>query len=626
MRTASGFLAMALLTLVASPAAAQVSIGVGRTQAESMTMTNYETNTFQDVVNAGATGTTLGNVRGVFTGASGTYDITIRYMDEDDGQATLTLKIAGTTVDSFVLNADDLMWHTRTTPGVFIASGAEVRIEGAWNSGEHDRIDYIDINTQGPPPTGCVRTVNVSSSSALNTAVAGAQPGDCIVLANGNYSAFTITADGTSSLPITISAANRGSATINSGILRLNGANWVVLDGLKITSSGGTTTLDGESRQVIVSIAGSNNCRLTRLTFRPTGHAAKTAFVMLNGNSTNNRIDHSDFGPNTVDGVHYVWPAGNKTIPGVTPPSDRTDWANYHSPVNPNIARGTMIDHNYFHDMASGTAECMVLGGLGVTGDYQDTNTVVENNLFTNCDGDPEIISIKSSSNIVRYNTIRTSAGGIVSRAGNKNQIYGNFILQGGKDGSAGIRLHEKDHTVYNNYIENTQDYPFNIASGDAYTDPDFVHAQVFRAHVIHNTIALLNGRPLIVGWGSNALAPVDCVVANNILDGNATLLSLPLPGNTTFSNNIAHGTLGASRSASEFRLIDPLFTTSNGLQKLTASSPAIGFANPTFYPFVTDDMDGQPRTSPDTGADEFSTATITRRPLTTADVGPNAP
>jgi hypothetical protein len=26
------------------------------------------------------------------------------------------------------------------------------------------------------------------------------------------------------------------------------------------------------------------------------------------------------------------------------------------------------------------------------------------------------------------------------------------------------------------------------------------------------------------------------------------------------------------------------------------------------------------------TGADEFSTATVTRRPLTTADVGPNAP
>jgi poly(beta-D-mannuronate) lyase len=36
--------------------------------------------------------------------------------------------------------------------------------------------------------------------------------------------------------------------------------------------------------------------------------------------------------------------------------------------------------------------------------------------------------------------------------------------------------------------------------------------------------------------------------------------------------------------------------------------------------------MDGQARSDPDTGADEFSTATVTHRPLTTADVGPNAP
>jgi hypothetical protein len=49
--------------------------------------------------------------------------------------------------------------------------------------------------------------------------------------------------------------------------------------------------------------------------------------------------------------------------------------------------------------------------------------------------------------------------------------------------------------------------------------------------------------------------------------------------------------------------------------------------ANGSFYSFVTDDMDGQPRSgSRDIGADEFSGATILRRPLTTADVGPNVP
>jgi poly(beta-D-mannuronate) lyase len=96
----------------------------------------------------------------------------------------------------------------------------------------------------------------------------------------------------------------------------------------------------------------------------------------------------------------------------------------------------------------------MILGGLGTTGDYQDTKSIVENNLFVNCDGDAEIISIKSSSNEIRYNTVRTSNGVISSRAGNNNQIYGNFILANGKGG--GIKIQEQNIKVYNNYIEKT--------------------------------------------------------------------------------------------------------------------------------------------------------------------------
>jgi hypothetical protein len=69
------------------------------------------------------------------------------------------------------------------------------------------------------------------------------------------------------------------------------------------------------------------------------------------------------------------------------------------------------------------------------------------------------------------------------------------------------------------------------------------------------------------------------------------------------------------------------LLAPAPGLQKLSSSSPAINAANGSFYSFVTDDMDGQTRTgSRDIGADEFSGATILRRPLTTADVRPNAP
>ena len=475
-----------------------------------------------------------------------------------------------------------------------------------------------------PSPGDCARTINVSTSAQLSAAASDALPGDCIIVGNGSYSAFTVTADGTASSPILVKAANRLGATISSGILRLNGATHVTVEGFRITSTGGNTTLDGESRNVIVSINNSNNCRLTRCDFKPPSSGNGAGWVMLNGNSNNNRVDHNDFGPNTVDGVHYVWPLGNRIG---RPTLSRSTWANGGGPFNPNMARDTLVDHNYFHHMASGTAECIVLGGLGMTGDYEDLRTVVEYNLFTNCDGDPELVSIKSSSNIIRYNTVRTSSGGFVSRAGNKNQIYGNFSLQGGK--GHGIRIHEMDHVVYNNYIENTSDYPMNIASGHSYSDSSFSHAQVKRAKVAHNTIVNINTRPVIFGWGNSGtrtLPPTDSVFANNVLQGSAALTAFPNPGNMVFSNNIYDGNLGASRPQSEFWNTNPMLSRVGELLKLTSGSPAIGYANLSFYPFITDDQDGQPRSDPDAGADEFATGGILRRPLTTADVGPNAP
>ncbi len=477
----------------------------------------------------------------------------------------------------------------------------------------------------GGMPSGCGRTISVNSNSGLSSAVSNALPGDCIVLANGAYSGFTISRDGASNAPIVIRAANLGGATISSGIIRFNGTSFVTVEGLNITTAGSAQTVDGESFPVGVWFDSADNCRITRSTFRLSGHANGAQFIMLGGNSNRNRIDHCEFGPNTVDGAHYIFVRGQRTIAGVTPDplQDRGPWSDGDGPVNPNMARNTQIDHNYFHDMASGTAEAIVLGGLGITGDYQNLGTIVESNLFVRCDGDPECISIKSSGNTIRYNTILTSVGGIVSRSGNQNQIIGNFIRGGG----TGIRIHEKDHTVYNNYVENTSDYPFNIGNGNIYNQTGFTHAQVVRARVAHNTFVQINSRPVIIGWSSRPLLPQDCVFANNILSGSAPLLSATNDGNTLYSNNIANGNLGSSLPSSQFMLVDPLLATSGGILKLTSGSPAINAANGSFYSFVTDDMDGQARSgSRDIGADEFSSATILRRPLTTADVGPNAP
>src|SRR5439155_21420405 len=105
------------------------------------------------------------------------------------------------------------------------------------------------------------------------------------------------------------------------------------------------------------------------------------------------------------------------------------------------MARFTQIDHNYFHDMASGAGESIVLGGIGVTGDYQGTMATVEFNLFVNCNGDPEVVSTKSSTNTIRFNTIKTCSAVISLRSGNGSFVYGNFCLCAGIGG--GIKINE---------------------------------------------------------------------------------------------------------------------------------------------------------------------------------------
>jgi hypothetical protein len=127
------------------PSAAGGGGGAIRIQAENMTKTNYETNTFEGEECARATSNTLGNVRANYTGPSGTHDIVVRYHDENDGQVVFVLRVNGVTVGSWTANVDDHTWKTRTFTGVFIANGAEIRVEAAREEGEHARVDYVEI-------------------------------------------------------------------------------------------------------------------------------------------------------------------------------------------------------------------------------------------------------------------------------------------------------------------------------------------------------------------------------------------------------------------------------------------------------------------------------------------------
>jgi poly(beta-D-mannuronate) lyase len=201
-----------------------------------------------------------------------------------------------------------------------------------------------------------------------------------------------------------------------------------------------------------------------------------------------------------------------------------------------------------------------------------------------NCSGEAEIVSIKSSKNTVRYNTIRNSNGNLTLRAGKNNSIYGNFIFGTGNQG--GIRMFDDGHKIFNNYVETGQALIAN-RSGP-------IHAAVRNAVIVHNTFL---GSVNVLGSGN--------VFSDNITGGSVALGEAMAQGNLTAS------AAGLARMGE--------------VQAITATSAAVNAAKGT-YPFLMDDVNGQARAMPDVGADELASGPELYRPLTVKDVGPDSP
>jgi poly(beta-D-mannuronate) lyase len=311
------------------------------------------------------------------------------------------------------------------------------------------------------------------AAGALGGALSGAAPGDCLMLADGSYPGMPITAKGTAEAPIVIRAANRGKAAFTSAV-QFMGATYVVIDG--VNYSGGAN----------VSFSNANNNRVSRGVFKLGGGGP---WITLTGSSTGNRIDHNEMGNIPTGGeAHFITPTG--------------------------LSEKTRIDHNYFHDLPAGGngREAIRLGCCGAMYDAHETGNILEHNLFVNCDGESEMIGMKSSANIVRYNTIRASRGQISFRAGKRNQVYGNYILGEGKEGAQGIRMLDENHLVYNNYVD-VPGFALRVQHGDV---PGF--PPVKNVVIVHNTFVVRGAGALELGGTGHSIAPQGVTFHNNLI------------------------------------------------------------------------------------------------------------
>ncbi|MFJ9785169.1 chondroitinase-B domain-containing protein [Amycolatopsis sp. NPDC101161] len=435
-----------------------------------------------------------------------------------------------------------------------------------------------------PGPAASAAQVRVTSLSALQSAMDMANPGDTIVLADGSYSAgstLSIKRSGTSAAPVTVAAEHTGQATITGSktFAFASGVSNVVLRGFKFRGSAKLSVP-----------AGASNNRLTRNDFQLTTDGN---WVTVSGDDT--VVDRNVFQNRTSQGVflQILGPSGA-------------------------MAKRVHVHHNYFYNhqfSGSNGGESIRLG----LSDHQSytANALIENNLFEKADGDIEAISVKSSDNVVRYNTIRDSRGYIVLRHGNRSTVEGNLLF------GSGIRFHGNDHKIVNNYVANSGGRAIVFGSGDeADSGPTSkLHDRPDRVTVAYNTV--LGSSSVIDGDGGN-FKPKDCVVADNIVKGTSgTLVTLPSGSTVKYEGNITSGGTAGIPS----RSVDPkLVKDAAGLYRLAAGSPAID-AGVGSYPFAAKDFDLQARSGAyDVGADEYFASGTTRVPLTKADVGPTAP
>lgn len=446
--------------------------------------------------------------------------------------------------------------------------------------------------------TAVAATINVNSLSGLQSAINGASPGDLIMVANGTYTssaAINVGVSGTAAAHITIAAETVGGVTIagTDGFNFQSPASYIDVEGFVFTHAAS-----------INIPAGTNFIRLTRNVVELTIPAGSdVSYINIAGDNV--QIDRNELANKATLG-EMLDISGSGT----------------------QVARNLWVHHNYFHDFSSpggNGAETIRWGLSGLS--LSTGNGLCEYNLFVRCTGENELISNKSSGNTYRYNTFLDSVGGEMSqRHGNYNQIYGNYFKN-----TQGIRIYGDNNSIYSNYLEGNSS-AINIGNGDGEVEngaPLTSHDKPDNTLIAFNTL-INNTIQYQMGGRTGGLGADSTTFANNLIVGgnSAASISTTAPySNPVWEGNIIWNTIAGDMPAGTYITVDPqLVLDANSVFHLSSGSPAIGAAVGSFSA-VTVDQDGQPRPASglDVGADEYSGAVITARPLTTADVGPNS-
>jgi poly(beta-D-mannuronate) lyase len=360
--------------------------------------------------------------------------------------------------------------------------------------------------------TGAMLLVSASSEAAERTlvrtqhefrkAVDAADPGDTIVLANGEWRDFQIMlrGRGKAGAPITLAAEEKGRVLVTGrSHLRLAGEHLVV-SGLVFVNgwapSGEVIAFRGKAGEP------ANHSRVTEVVIERFNNPVRTEsdhWVALYG--SRNRFDHSQ-----------ITGKGNQGATLVVVRDKAHGLENHHR-----------IDHNYFGPrppLGANGGETIRIGTSHES--LSDSHTILEDNYFDRCDGEVEIVSVKSGANVIRRNVFFQSQGALTLRHGNGNLVEENVFLGGGKANTGGVRVINRDQVVRHNYMEGLRGGGFTSAltiMNGVPNSPINRYHQVVGARIERNTI--VDSRPVHLNAGADAersAPPLDSRFAGNLI------------------------------------------------------------------------------------------------------------
>lgn len=403
----------------------------------------------------------------------------------------------------------------------------------------------------------------LTTAAQVKKELPAAMPGDTFMLADGDYelSWLKLSCQGTEEAPIVLQAQNLLQArVVKSGCITLENAAYMEFRGLDF---------DMSATSSFFKLQGARHIRITHNRFQMSvdkeGQTSKWILVgdIWENNTCSsgyNRIDYNLF-LNKADGGALIVIDGAHGTPGGISVHDR-------------------IDHNIFRGNGPRVANEKETVRIGVSDLSMDSSyTVVEYNLFEDCDGDPEVVSVKSCCNTVRNNTFRRCLGTLCLRHGFNNAAQDNTFLGEGKTalyeeetiGCGGVRIYGKDHVVTGNYMEGLTGYKWDpaiaLTNGDASNS-----VSASSKHFLPENV-LVSGNTFVrcvstleVGFTNNdkyGKKPKNCRFDDNLIvaDTQAVKMHTSMTNsNISFSNNriylSGNGTVGISYTSSQFTLL----------------------------------------------------------------------